>query len=82
MADLRHLFDNNQLWAQRIVQRDPDFFTSLAAVQSRDPQAFERLYRNHMTAEGNRLVAQVLATRMAGAAARVPNASPMPRAVR
>jgi carbonic anhydrase len=34
MADLRHLFDNNQLWARRIVQRDPDFFTSLAAQQS------------------------------------------------
>lgn len=34
MADLRHLFENNQLWAQRIVQRDPDFFTSLAAQQS------------------------------------------------
>jgi carbonic anhydrase len=34
MADLRHLFENNQLWARRIVQRDPDFFTSLAAQQS------------------------------------------------
>jgi carbonic anhydrase len=34
MADLRHLFDNNQRWAQRIVQRDPDFFQSLAAQQS------------------------------------------------
>ena len=34
MTDLRHLFENNQLWAQRIVQRDPDFFKSLAAQQS------------------------------------------------
>lgn len=59
-----------------------DLRDTLAAVQSRDPQAFERLYRNHMTPEGNRLVAQVLATRMAGAAGRAPNASPGPRAVR
>ena len=34
MADLRHLFENNQLWARRIVQREPDFFKSLAAQQS------------------------------------------------
>jgi carbonic anhydrase len=34
MADLRHLFENNRLWAHQIVQRDPDFFTSLAAQQS------------------------------------------------
>jgi carbonic anhydrase len=34
MTDLRHLFENNRLWAERIVQRDPDFFKSLAAQQS------------------------------------------------
>src|SRR5215203_813308 len=34
MPDLRHLFENNQLWARRIVQREPDFFKSLAAQQS------------------------------------------------
>ena len=34
MRDLSHLFENNRLWAQRIVERDPDFFQSLTAQQS------------------------------------------------
>jgi carbonic anhydrase len=34
MRELPHLFENNQLWARRIVQRDPGFFQSLAAQQS------------------------------------------------
>src|SRR5688572_9891126 len=34
MRDLSHLFQNNQLWARRIVERDPGFFQSLAAQQS------------------------------------------------
>ena len=34
MQDLSHLFENNQLWARRIVERDPDFFQSLTAQQS------------------------------------------------
>ena len=34
MPDLSHLFENNRLWAQRIVERDPDFFQSLTAQQS------------------------------------------------
>ena len=34
MQDLSHLFENNRLWAQRIVERDPDFFQSLTAQQS------------------------------------------------
>jgi carbonic anhydrase len=32
--DLSDLFDNNRRWARRIVDRDPDFFKSLAAQQS------------------------------------------------
>jgi carbonic anhydrase len=34
MRDLSHLFQNNQLWARRIVERDPGFFQSLASQQS------------------------------------------------
>jgi carbonic anhydrase len=34
MSGLSHLFENNRLWAQRIVERDPDFFQSLTAQQS------------------------------------------------
>ena len=34
MAHLPHLFKNNREWAQRIRQRDPGFFTSLASQQS------------------------------------------------
>src|SRR4026208_2519895 len=34
MPDLSHLFENSRLWAQRIVERDPDFFQSLTAQQS------------------------------------------------
>jgi carbonic anhydrase len=34
MRELPHLFENNRLWASRILQRDPDFFKSLAAQQS------------------------------------------------
>src|SRR5215208_3822013 len=34
MRELPHLFENNRLWARGIVERDPDFFQSLAAQQS------------------------------------------------
>ena len=34
MRYLPHLFENNQRWARRILERDPDFFESLAAQQS------------------------------------------------
>ena len=34
MNDLPDLFDNNRRWARRIVDRDPEFFKSLAAQQS------------------------------------------------
>jgi carbonic anhydrase len=34
MRSLPHLFANNRLWARRIVERDPEFFQSLAAQQS------------------------------------------------
>src|SRR5829696_2834235 len=34
MRHLPHLFDNNRLWARRILERDPGFFQSLAAQQS------------------------------------------------
>src|SRR5215217_7432984 len=34
MRDLTHLFENNRLWARRIVEREPAFFQSLAAQQS------------------------------------------------
>ena len=34
MGDLRHLFTNNRAWARRILERDPEFFQSLAAQQS------------------------------------------------
>jgi carbonic anhydrase len=34
MRFLPELFENNRRWAQRIVERDPDFFLSLAAQQS------------------------------------------------
>jgi carbonic anhydrase len=34
MSGLSHLFENNQLWARRIVERHPGFFQSLKAQQS------------------------------------------------
>ena len=56
MSDLSHLFENNRLWAQRIVERDPGFFQSLTAQQSpglpvdrlfRQPRARQRDRRAH-----------------------------------
>jgi carbonic anhydrase len=34
MANLEHLFANNKVWADKIRQRDPDFFTKLSRQQS------------------------------------------------
>ena len=34
MTTLRHLFDSNRIWAERIRQRDPDFFRTLSHQQS------------------------------------------------
>ena len=34
MQNLNHLFENNQSWAKRIRQRDPDFFLKLSRQQS------------------------------------------------
>lgn len=34
MQTLRHLFENNQAWAGRIRQQDPDFFSKLSQQQS------------------------------------------------
>jgi carbonic anhydrase len=34
MNSLRHLFDRNRTWAERIRQRDPDFFRTLSQQQS------------------------------------------------
>ena len=34
MQDLGQLFENNKAWAERIRQRDPDFFVKLSAQQS------------------------------------------------
>jgi len=34
MRTLRHLFDNNRVWAGQILQRDPDFFRALSRQQS------------------------------------------------
>jgi carbonic anhydrase len=34
MGDLEKLFENNRAWARRIVDRDPEFFQSLARQQS------------------------------------------------
>ncbi len=31
---LKHLFENNRAWAERIAARDPDFFAKLAAQQA------------------------------------------------
>ncbi|MDR2982846.1 MAG: carbonate dehydratase [Puniceicoccales bacterium] len=36
MRTLRHLFENNQAWAKRIQQQDPEFFTKLSRQQSPD----------------------------------------------
>ncbi|MFZ0826348.1 MAG: carbonate dehydratase [Verrucomicrobiia bacterium] len=33
MQDLNHLFENNQTWAMRIRQQDPDFFLKLSRQQ-------------------------------------------------
>ena len=33
MGNLKHLFDNNKTWAQRIRQQDPDFFSKLSQQQ-------------------------------------------------
>jgi carbonic anhydrase len=34
MSTLRHLFDRNRVWAERIRQRDPNFFRTLSHQQS------------------------------------------------
>lgn len=34
MSDLKHLFDNNERWAETITQNDPDFFPRLARQQT------------------------------------------------
>jgi carbonic anhydrase len=34
MRSLRHLFDNNRAWADRIRQQDPEFFSKLSKQQS------------------------------------------------
>ena len=34
MRTLKHLFENNQAWAGRIRQQDPDFFLKLSRQQS------------------------------------------------
>jgi len=34
MRTLRHLFDNNRVWADSILRRDPDFFRALSRQQS------------------------------------------------
>lgn len=34
MRNLRHLFDNNQAWAERIRRHDPEFFQKLSQQQS------------------------------------------------
>jgi carbonic anhydrase len=34
MPTLQHLFNNNRAWAERIHQRDPDFFPTLARQQA------------------------------------------------
>jgi carbonic anhydrase len=34
METLRHLFENNKVWAERIRQQDPDFFLELSRQQS------------------------------------------------
>jgi carbonic anhydrase len=34
MRELRHLFDNNRRWAERIQQQDPEFFGKLSRQQS------------------------------------------------
>ena len=34
MRTLRHLFDNNRVWADQILQRDPEFFRELSRQQS------------------------------------------------
>jgi carbonic anhydrase len=34
MRALRHLFDNNRAWAERITRHDPEFFTRLARQQA------------------------------------------------
>lgn len=36
MRILKHLFQNNQAWAKKIKERDPDFFEKLATQQSPD----------------------------------------------
>ena len=34
MRTLRHLFDNNRVWADQILQRDPEFFRELSRQQA------------------------------------------------
>ena len=36
MQALRHLFDNNRAWADRIRQQDPEFFRKLSRQQTPD----------------------------------------------
>src|SRR5262249_15379275 len=34
MKRLKHLFENNQAWARRLREQDPEFFTQLSQQQS------------------------------------------------
>ena len=34
MNDLTHLLDNNRIWAEGVLQRDPNFFNALARLQA------------------------------------------------
>ena len=34
MNSIKHLFDNNQRWAEQVIKNDPDFFTRLSGQQS------------------------------------------------
>jgi len=34
MRPLKHLFDNNRAWAQRVLEQNPDFFEALSRQQS------------------------------------------------
>ena len=34
MKNLKHLFDNNKNWAEKIKDKEPDFFTKLSGQQA------------------------------------------------
>jgi len=49
MNDLTHLLDNNRIWAEGVLQRDPNFFNALARLQAPEYLWIGRVPANQIT---------------------------------